>query len=373
MTTTMVRSTFLQLTLVLVSCRAVPEDAGSDRLSYVGSSTVGLFMADARGEYERSAIDVDTSSESAGGEKAVLEGRANLGGTARVPPMEVLKKGVVATLLGRDAIAVIVNDKLPVSGLTREQLSGIFSGRLTNWAELLGPDLPISRFVVANTSATYHVFQAAVLGTQPYGASCTTVEPDSDIPDVVGGTEGAIGCISMAFLNGRTGVRAISVDGEKPAATNFDYPIYRPLYLLWRESDATAKRFVDWAESDEGQRLFMKRFVGFRVVASLKPEAEGRSAQGYLIVKTAPEETRDGDLYYYPHGSYEICRPDGSRIRRVANHLSPSDEQPTRVRLDRGTYLVRTRGRDGGRIEFLVTIEPEVELVVDVDQLVGNR
>lgn len=45
--------------------------------------------------------------------------------------------------IGKDRIIVLVNKSNPVARLSKEQLTGIFSGTLTNWKEVGGPDLPI--------------------------------------------------------------------------------------------------------------------------------------------------------------------------------------------------------------------------------------
>lgn len=358
-----IRAIVAAIPTLLAACAASGDRELSAPIRYAGSSTIGLFLEDARGIW-RGEIRSDTSGESAGGESAVLEGAADVGGIAREPDAQALREDVQATAIGRDAIAVVVDDELPIRAVTSAQLAAIFTGATRNWRELGGPDLPIRPLIVAEGSATRNVFRAAILGERDY-AGCEVVEPDADIPARVAAEPGAIGTISLAFLGGATGVHPLAVDGQSPTATNFDYPISRPLYLVWREGNESARRFVAWAESQEGQGVLMRRFVGYRVRASLRP-SDGGAATGTLVVNTFTEETRDGDVSYWPHTGYEILARDGTPVRRVANRRSPYDEKPERIALPPGTYLIRTRGRGTEPIELLVTVEAGRELTVDV-------
>lgn len=99
-------------------------------LRYVGSSTVATFVREAEPVYGRARFEIDTRPESAGGVRAILERTADLAGVADRPSSEVLKAGAAATLIGRDAIAVIVHADNPLSALTSSDLRGIFTGRI---------------------------------------------------------------------------------------------------------------------------------------------------------------------------------------------------------------------------------------------------
>ena len=48
--------------------------------------------------------------------------------------------------VGRDALVFIVNEENPIESLTLAQLRDIYAGRVTNWKELGGADMPISTF-----------------------------------------------------------------------------------------------------------------------------------------------------------------------------------------------------------------------------------
>ena len=350
------RALSLLAVLFALGCRSAPSSPrvlGDVR--YVGSSTVGVFMREAEEVYGTIRFEIDTAPESLGGEQAILAGEADLAGIANAPRQATLDAGVVATLIGRDAIAVIVNAKNPVHDLSREALRRIFAGQVGNWRELEGPDLPIEPYVVAVESATRSVFADAVLGGSDY-AGCTEASPDRSILAAVASSPGAIGAISFSFLGLEPGVRPIAVDGEHPSVTNFGYPISRPLYLLWREGDAVVEGFLAWSRSSEGQDVLMRNFVGARVLGSVRSNREP-DPTGTLIVYTPTYRFYDGGINYYPHRPYEILDRSGGLLRRVANHHGENDETPARVELAPGTYLIRSRGPRGEPAEFFATIE----------------
>lgn len=241
--------------------------AGAKELKYVGSSTIGKFMTDAKAPFKaKKGIDlvIDTGPESGGGETVAVTGTADLGGVARDPKPEVVEKGVVCTTVGKDAIAVIVNAENPVKALTKAQIKGIFTGKVANWKEVGGPDQKIVALVTAEKSATRDVFQKMALDGEEY-QNVLVQTPDIAIPQKVANLKMAVGQISLSFISGDSAVRAVSVDGQAATVDNPKYPIARPLNLCTKgKPEGDAKAFIDWALSTEGQALMKKNFVGVK-------------------------------------------------------------------------------------------------------------
>ena len=360
----------LALAMTAFGCSSAPPGPPVE-LGYVGSSTVAQFLREAEPIYGAARITYDTGPESEGGERAIVAGSTDLAGVANRPRSATLRAGVASTLVGRDAIAVIVNAKNPTTELTLEQLRDLFGGRVRNWAEVGGPDLPVEAFVVSEQSATHEVFRDSVLGGAPY-VDCRAVDPDRDIIRRVAASPGGIGHISFSFLNGEPGIRPIAVDGEAPSVTNFHYPIARPLYLLWREGNPAVEALVNWTQTAQGQAAVMKRFVGIRVLGSVNTEPR-EATTGALVVYTETYPVYDGGIYYYPHRAYELMTRYGELIRRVPNHRGENDERPTRVELAPDTYLVRVETSTGERPEFFVTINAGATTELNVPDLLRRQ
>jgi phosphate transport system substrate-binding protein len=233
-------------------------------INYEGSSTVGQFITDADKVYSASSFKINTVPESLGGEQCAARGKCDMGGVARDVNQRFLDKGVVATLIGKDAIAAIVNANNPVTDLSSEQLKGIFTGTIKNWSEVGGDDLPIKALVVKSSSATRNVFAKAILSGENYHG-IKVITPDAKMLYAVARDKGAIGQLSFAFLIGKKKVKALSIDGQEASVNNPNYPITRNLHITTKGTpQGEVKAFLEWALSPEGQKVVKKRFIGVK-------------------------------------------------------------------------------------------------------------
>jgi len=141
-------------------------------------------------------------------------------------------------------------------------LKDIFTGKVKNWSELGGDDLAIRPYIVKTASATRHVFQDLVMDGEAYSGA-KEVSPDRKILASVLHDRGAIGQLSLAFLKGIKRIGVVSIDGQRATSSNPNYPISRPLYLVTGgQPNDKVKAFLSWAQSEEGQSVVRKRFVG---------------------------------------------------------------------------------------------------------------
>lgn len=187
---------------------------------------------------------------------------------------------IAEKVVAYDALAVVVNPANPVNRLTREQLEGIFRGKITNWKEVGGEDCKIVVYSRETSSGTYEFFKESVLHNKNYMSSVLSMPATGAIIQSVRQTKGAIGYIGLAYLNPYVKALAISYDGGKhyarPSIKNASdgtYPIVRPLYYYYDvEKTAMVQPFVSYIKSDEGQRMVEE--------------------QGFVPVKNEAEATR---------------------------------------------------------------------------------
>ena len=168
-----------------------------------------------------------------------------------------------------DALAVIVHPSNPVSRLTREQLEGIFRGKITNWKQVGGEDRKIVVYSRETSSGTDEFFKESVLKHRNYMPAVLSMPATGAIIQSVSQTPGAIGYVGLAYLNPEVKALAVSYDGGGSyVAPTFDnarsksYPIVRPLYFYYTKSNEAAVRpLVDYLTSDEGQAMVAS--IGF--------------------------------------------------------------------------------------------------------------
>ncbi len=346
---------YLSIFMILIFSISI---SGQEHIQYVGSSTVGNFLKDAEKAYDIH-FSLNTTTESTGGELAITEGQVDFAGIARYPSISKKNDKIISTLIGWDAISVIVRQSNPIQNLSQSQLKDIFTGKITNWKSLGGADLAIHPFIVSNESATRKVFRSIILGKDDY-QNCKVIHPDIDILEKIKSTPGAIGQISNSFLSTFDNIKTIKVNNQAMELTNPNYPIIRPLFLLWKNNEKNRK-FVTWVVSPEGQRIVMNRFIGIQ-------ESNISSSQnvGNLIVYSKTSVVEDGGIYYYPHESYSILSTERKLLFHIDNHLSENDENPTTVSLPKGSYIIITD--EEKEKEYLISIQTNRTTKINTDE-----
>lgn len=176
------------------------------------------------------------------------------------------------TRIATDAIAVIVNPSNPVDELTVEQLSGIYTGAITNWKELGGNDASIVALARDTNSGTHVYFKEAIVqmdGTPrkdtslEYGGSVQLLPSTSTGVTQVAQNQNAIFYIGLGYMEDT--VKALGIKKTSDAlpvlpslqtALDDTYPVSRGLfYYTDGEPEGLIKSFIDFALSDEGQEL----------------------------------------------------------------------------------------------------------------------
>jgi phosphate transport system substrate-binding protein len=240
--------------------------AGAQEQVIVTGSTTILPIAEqaAEGFRERNegtSVLVSGLGSSAGIE-AVSSGTSHIGTASRDLKDEEQGLGLVDTPVAFDGIAVIVNPNNPVDGLTTEKLRDIFAGRITNWREVGGADRDIDLVNRDEASGTREAFKKIVMGEDVrFDGSAVVLPGTGQVRDVVARSEGAIGYISVGFVEPRftdTRVKALDIDGVAPSeqtVASKDYPIARTLHFFTKgEPTGLAKRYIDYVLSDEVQQ-----------------------------------------------------------------------------------------------------------------------
>lgn len=254
--------TFLSV-IAVTACLTLTGTARSGSLiRYEGSPAIGKFIDIANSVYGKSTFLSNVMSKNKGGEECILKGTCDIGGVTNIDP-GIKRKGVRATLIGRDGVVVIINRKNPVDKLSIDQLRAIFSGKVSNWKELGGPDLPILPLITSSISGTHELFSNIVMKGAEFKAR--TMEPDPTIALYVSRNQGAIGFTSFFLLKGLKGVTAVRPNGEEPSVSNPGYPLSRPLYLLTKDPPPKdVKDFLDWTLSRKGQGYLETYFAGVK-------------------------------------------------------------------------------------------------------------
>jgi phosphate transport system substrate-binding protein len=236
---------------------------GSDTVLPLSQKEAELFMKTNKG----TTISV-IGGGSGVGISALIDGTTDIAMASRKMKMdERLKmqdagKQFKEVIIANDALSVIVNPGNKVSQLTREQLEGIFTGKIKNWKEVGGDDMQIVAYSRESSSGTYEFFKENVLKGKNYSSTALLMPATGAIVQSVSQTKGAIGYIGLAYMEDKVKALGVSFDKGKTYVTpslttakNKTYPIVRPLmYYYLTKVEKTVKPFIDYILSDAGQK-----------------------------------------------------------------------------------------------------------------------
>lgn len=269
------------LVILLTAVLLLPALAwAAEELIYIGSSTIGMGIMEegAAKTFESKTKIKFKSIESIGSGKgidALLEGKTSLAGASRSLKAEEKKKNLLGHTIGYDAIAVFVHKNNPVKNLSKEQLRGIFTGRIKNWKEVGGKNAPIApnTEISGGKRATMEMFQELVMDKAPYGKGFKEIDYPRDQIKEVARDENGICSVSLGLLTAlseaeRAQVKALKVGDIEPTENNVKsgaYLVSRPLLLVTKGLPKGAvKEFINFMLSKEGQAIVAKHFVPVR-------------------------------------------------------------------------------------------------------------
>lgn len=171
-------------------------------------------------------------------------------------------------VVGVDGIAVIIHSSNPIRELSMTQLEAIFSGVISNWASLGGPNRPIHVYARDEQSGTYDTFKSLVLGKRSHlVASAKRYESNDQLSDDVSQDINGIGFVGLPSIRQ---AKAVSIaDGKNVAilpselsVATEDYPLSRRLYVYQPSlGNALTVDLVNFIKSAKGQRVVSA--VGF--------------------------------------------------------------------------------------------------------------
>ena len=244
----------------MAALSACSSEGATESITVAGSTTC-LPIAEQAAELfkEEAGIGVLVSGlGSSAGIEAVSTGTAEIATSSRGLNAEESKLGLTTVPVAHDGIAVIVNTENPVHDLTIEQLRGIYSGQITNWSEVGGEDLTIQLVNRDEASGTREAFKSIVMDGSAFDRRAAVLSGTGQVRDVVSRSRGAIGYISMGFVESKyaqTSVRAMSVNGVAPSEGTIatgEYPISRDLYFFTKgEPTGAAAEYIEYVLSDE--------------------------------------------------------------------------------------------------------------------------
>ncbi len=247
-------SCLLCMALLIPSLSACSHASGNTITLDGSTSTERVVGALLEGYREiNSDVRINYSGTGSGaGIEAVLSGICDIGLSSRDLKESEMADGAEGHLIALDCIAVIVHPQNPVSDLSIQQLRQIFTGEITNWAQLGGNDSPIAAYGREAGSGTRSAFEN-LLESRDRCRYTNEYSANGDIVGNVSTNPNAIGYVSLSGT--RNIVKLISLEGipcRPETVRDGQYPLQRPFLMVTdknRPLSSQAQAFLDYALS----------------------------------------------------------------------------------------------------------------------------
>jgi phosphate transport system substrate-binding protein len=245
--------------------------SGKAGITLAGSTSVEPFAERLAELYMQKHPGIKVSVQGGGssaGIRAIQNKICEIGMSSRELKPE--EKGLNEIPIAHDAIALIGNVRNRLPGITLKQARDVFAGRIRNWRQLGGEDMPITVITREEGSGTRASFEEQVMtageaegskpAPEPFAADALVQDSNGAVREIVAEDPQALGYISFGLVDER--VRALSLDGVEPSnetVRSGQYSIVRRfLFLTNGEPTGPTKSFVDYVLSPDGQKCLVE-------------------------------------------------------------------------------------------------------------------
>lgn len=191
-------------------------------------------------------------------EPSVAEIRAADAASPDDPPLDDRVR-----VLALDALVPVVSGDNPIHGLSLPQVALLFSGEISNWQDLGGPDAPVELHLLSPGFGLAQAFSARVLLPSEAGLSADIIRHGSAaaLADAVARDAYAIGITARSGIGVARALPLVGDCGFAQSATEDavkaeDYPLTAPvhMYLAPRRLPLLVRQFLAFTETDEAER-----------------------------------------------------------------------------------------------------------------------
>lgn len=242
------------------SAQAAADLSGS--ISMVGSTSMEKFANALSESFMEKYPKVTVTAEFVGsgaGVEAVNNGSADIGNSSRNLKDEEKANGVAENIVAIDGIAVVVDPSNTVEDLTKQQLSDLYEGKVTNWKDVGGSDAPVVVVGRESGSGTRSAFEE-LLGLEDLCKYSNELDSTGAVMAKVASTPGSIGYVSLDVLDDT--VKALKLEGAESTEENIkagSYFLSRPFVMATKgdisQQNDLVKALFDYIYSEEGTEI----------------------------------------------------------------------------------------------------------------------
>ena len=242
-------------------------DIETQKISLNGSTSMEKMINAVKEGIEENYPELSLEPQftgSSAGIEAVLNGTADIGNSSRYLKDAEKEKGLTENIVAIDAIVIVTDTQNKVDNLTTQQLIDIYKGKIRNWKEVGGEDLPIVVIGRESGSGTRSAFEE-ILNIEEQCQYANEINETGPIIAKVQSIPGAIGYVSLDVIDET--VKPLSIDGvqaSEETIQNGQYSLQRPFVMATRgainQQNENIQHLFQFIQSEDGQKII--RAVG---------------------------------------------------------------------------------------------------------------
>jgi phosphate transport system substrate-binding protein len=265
-------SILIIVTLILVGCTGVaaqpaltPTAAPPVKVVISGSGGTATLLkplAEAfRQKHSNWSFEFLSGAGTSGGVKGALDGTLDLGAMARAPKDEELAQGLQYIHFATERIAFVTSPDISISTLTGQQVKDIFAGKISNWAEVGGPEAVINVLVRDEDESNTQVLRKALFAETPFSAGAAVFTSEGDLRKALTNSRQVIAYASYGGLKlEKVPANLVAVEGLDPADFSSDYPYTKPAGVGYISANAAkVQPFLDFITGEEARKLLAEQ------------------------------------------------------------------------------------------------------------------
>ena len=232
--------------------------AGSTSMEKMCGALMEAFMEAFMEEYPNVTVTTEYTGSGAGIE-SVTSGAVDIGNASRALSDKEKSAGIEENIVAIDGIAMITDKNNKVTNVTKQQLTDIYTGKITNWKDLGGSDEAIVVIGREAASGTRGAFEE-LLEVKNKCAYAQELDSTGAVLAKVAATPGAIGYVSLDVVD-KT-VAALKLDGVDATEDNIKagkYTLSRPFVMATKGSVSSQSELVqtwfNFVKSEAGKKV----------------------------------------------------------------------------------------------------------------------
>lgn len=228
--------------------------AGSTSMEKLANAMNEAFME----KYSNVSATAEFTGSSAGIE-SLTAGSVDIGDASRALSDDEKSQGVVENIVAIDGIAVITDTANTVTDIKSEDLAKVYTGEITNWKDLGGPDEQIVVIGREAGSGTRDAFEE-LMDVKDSCKYAQELDSTGAVLAKVAATPGAVGYVSLDVLDDT--VNGLKINSVEPTEDNIlagDYVLQRPFVMATKgeisEQSKQVQAYFDFINSADGQNV----------------------------------------------------------------------------------------------------------------------